>query len=350
MVEPTIEELSHAFNRFSEIECRESSPLYEKLSLSISKDKDLLQIASHSTHGPVPNIFFAAVRYLLLKGNGPELSEFYPDIGLSSGVEGDPFPLFHSFCVENESSIDAILSCRFVQTNEVQRSSLLMPAFQFVLSKTDKPLAHIEIGASAGLNLLWDGYAYDYGSGVIYDKKDSEVRLECDLKGTLFPPLRSELPGVVYRSGIDLNPLSVVNDDDVLWLKALVWPEHRKRLQLLDSAINIARGHSPEIVKGDALEILPELMEEAPLNSSICITSTFMLNQFRKEKREELKDLISHEALSRSIYFIYVEYVGYSQGSYPELHAIRYENAERQDEKLALCQPHGYWLEWVYPS
>ena len=49
------------------------------------------------------------------------------------------------------------------QTNEVRRSSALLPGFLTIATLTGKPLALSEVGASAGLNLQWDRYSYHLG-------------------------------------------------------------------------------------------------------------------------------------------------------------------------------------------
>jgi hypothetical protein len=46
-----------------------------------------------------------------------------------------------------------------VQQNEVRRCTLLLPAFALAAGTVRSPLALVEVGASAGLNLLFDRYA-----------------------------------------------------------------------------------------------------------------------------------------------------------------------------------------------
>jgi hypothetical protein len=62
-----------------------------------------------------------------------------------------------------------------VQTNEVQRSWGLLPGF---LSLADgRPFDLLELGPSAGLNLVWDRYRYRYSTG---DWGESELELTGD--------------------------------------------------------------------------------------------------------------------------------------------------------------------------
>ena len=64
-------------------------------------------------------------------------------------------------------AIAELLRERRVQTNVVERCGLLLPAFGIIARRSGgKPLALVEVGASAGLNLLWDRYSFDYGGGA----------------------------------------------------------------------------------------------------------------------------------------------------------------------------------------
>src|SRR5690348_12222005 len=96
-------ELSQRFVAFAEHECRGRSPLYERLSNAIAQDGELLRLAAEARPGqPVPNLFFAAVQFLLLQGEGPELARFYPALGGKFGAGDDPFPAFRAFCLAQQ--------------------------------------------------------------------------------------------------------------------------------------------------------------------------------------------------------------------------------------------------------
>ena len=75
----------------------------------------------------------------------------------------------------------------------------------------------VEIGASAGLNLLWDRYSYDYGEGRRYGALTSTVQISCTLRGNRLPPFPVFLPKVAWRMGIDLHPLGVSDPEAKLW-------------------------------------------------------------------------------------------------------------------------------------
>ena len=64
----SLERLAEYFHRFALMEVKASSPLYRRLASAIAGDPDLIALAGHAPPGPTPNLFLAAVHYLLLKG------------------------------------------------------------------------------------------------------------------------------------------------------------------------------------------------------------------------------------------------------------------------------------------
>jgi hypothetical protein len=196
------ETLSEVFERSAKDEFHSSSPLYERLSNAIAQDAELLALAAQCRKGErIPNLLFAAVHYLLLTGISHPLARFYKSLGGYFDGREDPFPDFRSFCLDQLERIRDLVTVRMVQTNEVSRCAGLMPLF-VVASKgvRNRPLFLVDIGASAGLNLLWD--RLEAGD------KSSPVQIECALIGLNLPPLPLFFPPLAGRVGVDLNPLT----------------------------------------------------------------------------------------------------------------------------------------------
>ena len=197
-----IERVKATYRRFADDECRGYSDHYFNLSHEIAND-DL--IASFISNMPViqPNLFLAAIQYL----TGPEAMP-------RSSVE------VRALLRAHREAVTHLMQTRRTQTNEPGRCATILPA----LPRT--PLALIEVGASAGLCLLLDKYAYEYGD-LRLGPTTSPVRVHCEVTGS--PPLVDPMPEIVWRAGLDIHPLSVHEEDDVQWLSSLVWPEHRDR-------------------------------------------------------------------------------------------------------------------------
>ena len=132
------------------------------------------------------------------------------------------------------------------------------------------PLALLEVGASAGLCLYPDRYSYRWtfpDGGVARDRRGRSL-LECATTGE---PPPSVLPPVVWRAGIDLSPVDVTDDDAVRWLETMVWPEQEERRERLRRAVEIARADPPYLVRGDLLDTLPALVEQAPPDATLVV-------------------------------------------------------------------------------
>ncbi len=160
--------------------------------------------------------------------------------------------------------VRATVLARATQTNEVGRCATLLP----VLAGLPGPLALIEVGASAGLCLYPDRYSYRWSGErgpVSLDPAPaapSPVLLECRVHGD--PPLPSVMPRVVSRSGVDLHPLDVRDEDAMAWLRTLVWPEQEERRRRLTAAVALVRADPPSLRTGDLLDEVAALVDEVP--------------------------------------------------------------------------------------
>ncbi|MEU4639879.1 DUF2332 domain-containing protein [Micromonospora sp. NPDC023814] len=262
---------AESYAEFGTREARGVSPTYERLALAASRDEELLALVG--TLPPAkrqPNLLFGVVRLL-------------------GGPVDDP-AAFHDFALANWPAIEAELRARAVQTNEPGRCAVLLP----VLAALPQPLALLEVGASAGLCLYPDRYAYRYGDHLL---GAGEPVLDCALTGTA-PPDR--LPEVVWRAGLDLNPLRVTDPADVAWLDALIWPEQAHRRARLRAAAAIAATDPPLLARGDLVDDLPALAAQAPPGATLVVFHTSVLYQVPAPGRaafNETPDVLPHGAL-----------------------------------------------------
>lgn len=354
--EARLSELSARFRRFAEVEAAGYSPLYELLAFGIAGDADLLALAAGAPAGqPTPNLFLGAVHYLVLSGVAHSLAGFYasvtnsvrpPSLERRTATEaGGALAAFRDFCAAYRADIDHLLRTRLVQTNEVGRSACLMPAFNHVASFSNAPLALIDVGASAGLNLLCDRYFYDYGDLGTAGDPSSPLRLTCQVVGGNRPPVEA-LPAIAYRAGCDLNVSDVSDADQALWLRALVWPEHRQRAEALAAAMTIVRADPPRLVEGNGADLLPSLIEEVPGDLTICVIHSFVFNQIPRPERERFYATLARYAWKRPIFDISFEHT--SEGvRTAAIEMARCVRGEWRRIVLAKCHAHGQSIEWL---
>ncbi len=340
-----LNQLAATFRRFGEVECRESgSPLYEELSYGIADDPDLLALAAGAQPRQAPpNLLFAAIHYLLLSGVEHPLAAHYP--GLAGGQRpGSPvYQVFREFCLTHRDQVASLVGSGLGQTNVIGRCACLLPAFAAVAEQAASPeLVQIEIGCSAGLNLLWHRYHYDYGGGLTWGDPRSPVRLAPELRGDVpiprLPPLDP-----VWRMGIDLRPIRVDDEDSVQWLRALIWPEHADRQQRLQAAIEVAKKDPPRLVEGDASERLADALREAPRRGACCVFATHTLGFFTREALGRTFGALREHSRLRPVYFVSMDLTG----PHSELKLARFADGEHVTTHVANCSPHGRWLQWL---
>jgi hypothetical protein len=251
---------------YAEFAVREAhgvSPAYERLSLAVSRDERVLALLDGLP--PVkrqPNLLFGVVRYL----GGP-----IEDAGA-----------FCDYTVANWAAIVEQMRGRATQTNEAGRCAVLLP----VLATLPQPLALLEVGVSAGLCLFPDRYAYRYGDHLVGSGKPV---LECAATG-MAPPVR--LPEVVWRAGLDLNPLDVTDPADVAWLDALIWPEHTHRRARLHAAVAVAAAEPPLLVRGDLVDDLPSLAAQAPSEATLVVFHTAVVWYVPPKRRKAFVETV----------------------------------------------------------
>ncbi|WP_030243168.1 DUF2332 domain-containing protein [Streptomyces sp. NRRL S-350] len=280
------------YRAFAEREARGNSASYQDLAERVAGDEQLLAMLDGlPTAKRQPNLLFGAVRHL----GGP----------VTAG-----WPAFRDWVAGHWDETSATMLVRRTQTNEAGRCATLLP----LLATLPQPLALIEVGASAGLCLYPDRYRYRYlsadgASAVVaeFGAAASPVTLDCTVSGPVPLPasLQERLPEVVWRAGIDLNPLDVRAEEDMRWLESLVWPEQTHRLERLRGAVRVARAAPPLLVRGDLNETVRELVAQAPAGATPVVFHSAVLAYLPPQAREEfaatVRELpghwISNEAL-----------------------------------------------------
>ncbi|HEX8692428.1 MAG TPA: DUF2332 domain-containing protein [Longimicrobium sp.] len=310
---------------FAEHEAKGVSPLYEELARSVAESEALLRfVASLPAAKQQPNLVFAAVRHLY-------------------GTPRDPRH-FSRLVADHPEPIRRLVLARGTQTNEPGRCATLLPA----LARLPQPLALLEVGASAGLCLLPDRYAYDYG----------RVRLEPRAPGAppppVFPcrasaatPIPAELPTVVWRAGLDLNPLDPSDPEEAAWLETLVWPGQEARAERLRAAMRLARDHPPTVVKGDLVQDLPALAATAPREATLVVFHSAVLAYVAPGDRDRFVRLLAELGA--------VWISNESPRVLPEI-AAKLPTKPPEDRFLlsvdggpvAVTGPHGQSIDWLH--
>ena len=224
-----------------------------------------------------------------------------------------------------------------MQTNEVQRSWALLPAF---LSLADgRPFDLLELGPSAGLNLLWDRYRYRYASG-----RWGSGALELAGDDRTPPPgsLFARRVEVVRRRGVDLSPVDVTTEHGALVLQSFVWADQAARLERLRRAIETVRREPPELIAGDYVQALPSLLRDRLDGALLVVFQTASTMYLDRGQNDRLRSALRDGGRVAPFVYVTTGHAADENGYTLEVH----RHPGGSSERLAVFDFHGEWLEW----
>jgi hypothetical protein len=317
--------LARRYRAFAADEAQGVSPHYERLARDIAESADILRFLSRlPAPRRQPNLLLGAAT--LIAGHAP-------DVGLLTDM-----------VASHAAELRATMLRRTTQTNEPARCAVLLP----LLAALPQPLALIEVGASAGLCLLPDRYGYDWGRKRLGPGDPDAPVFRCAVTGPA--PLPAALPRIVWRAGLDLNPLDVASDEDTAWLKALIWPEQDDRRRNLKAALAVARREPPRIVHGDLLRDLEPLMAEAPADATLVVFHTAVLAYVSViEARTHFVDTVRRSRavwISNEVPSIFPDIAARAPAPAPRGRFLLAVDGEPK----AWTGPHGQSLDWFAGS
>jgi hypothetical protein len=319
-----LQRLAGWYTTFATDEAHGRSEIYQRLALGVAGSEELLHfLLTLPRARRQPNLFLATVRHLR---GVPESADRLVEI-----------------VREDHRRIRALMLSRTTQTNEPARCAVLLP----LLAQLSQPLALLEVGASAGLCLLPDRYGYDYGAVKIAPAAAQAPIFRCRASGAV--PLPGAVPRIVWRRGLDLNPIDLRSDEEVAWLETLVWPGQEERARGLQAAIDVARRETPEVVKGDLLSGLEGLMATAPGDATLVVFHTAVLTYVTPR---ESRDRFAESMMNSAAVWISNEAPGVFLSlaeSAPPAPARGLFLLMRNGVPLAWTGPHGQSIDWFGP-
>ena len=162
---------------------------------------------------------------------------------------GDPVAAIRAAVAEHDVEIARWLDGP-PQTNEAARSAGFVWALLMLADRFGLPFEMLEIGSSAGLNLLIDRYAYDL-DGVQVGPGDSPVRIVPEWRAPTLPDAEVRFASV---RGVDIAPLDLGDDAAVERLTAYAWADAPERIARIDAAAAMWRERPARLDQGDAAD------------------------------------------------------------------------------------------------
>ena len=347
----SLKEISDIFKQYGE-DMEKSTKIYSFLAIHVADDPELIDLVFKNNKNKQlpPLILFGPVHYLLLKGIKHPLRDFYPTIvgDKAKDMIGN-YNIFHDFCLAHSKEIIELMQTKIVQTNEVNRSTVLFTGFNWIIDEQHKSeLSLIELGCSAGLNLCWDKFCYQFEDKLV-GNGGCELILSCEVRGPFRPNFDFTSIRIKDRVGIDLNPLNISSEEDSLWLQSLIWPERLERLINLQKAIKISKNYPKKLIKGHGSSKLGEVLNIIDKETVVVVYQSFAFYLFSDKEKEKIKNILLDSSRLRPIYLLSMEWEGIN-GKRTFLKVDSFINGKQESFTLAESHFHGEWIKWLINS
>jgi hypothetical protein len=284
-----------------------------------------------------------ALRFLVLRGAAPELAPLFPSDGDGALDEADWARVRAAF-VRHEADVLAFIASP-PQTNEIRRCHALLGGFLEIARRLGSRLALWEIGASAGLNLLWDRWHYRTGDWT-WGAPSAPLHLDTDWQGRR--PAAVAVT-VAARHGCDVRPFDLHRREDRLRLLSYVWPDQADRLARTETAIGCFLESGLRVERDDAIAWLRRRLPPRLEGAVRVVYHSIVVQYLSPAQRAELETLMRER--------------GSSADDASPLAWLRLEpSADARCALLALttwpagaettlaeCDFHGRWLRWLGP-
>jgi hypothetical protein len=233
------------------------------------------------------------------------------------------------------------------QTNEAGRSAGLMTGLLHIAERFGPRVEVLEIGSSAGLNLLIDRYAFDLG-GVRAGPADSPVTIRPEWRG---PPPPDVPIGIVSTRGVDVAPIDATDPHKAARLAAYVWVDVPERVTRIERGIAMIRAGGVRLEQGDAADwVEARLAEPQPAGVTRVLMHSVVWQYLGNERRARIREAMD-AAGARATPERPLGWVMMEPNRDLHRHEVRVRGCpgDRPMELVALTHAHGAWVEGLAP-
>ncbi len=234
------------------------------------------------------------------------------------------------------------------QTNDPQRSAVLLGGFlKLAQLCSGLPLQCCEIGASAGLNLSWDAYAYDFGSWQHGEPQTAPLLLRCRWAGVQPPTLR---PRVVARAGCDVAPLDARNSTDRQRLLSYIWAGQPERLARVTLALDHAAARDIDVHPSPADAFLAAQLQQRRTDSVFVLYHSIVWQYIAAPEQQRIAATMQAAGKSATaqspVAWLRFEPGRATDGADLTLTLWDGRDPAGQDLRLGTGDYHGRWMRW----
>jgi hypothetical protein len=230
------------------------------------------------------------------------------------------------------------------QTNEPARSANFMAALLVLANRFGMPFELLEIGSSAGLNLLIDRYRYDLG-GVLAGPEDSPVLIKPDWRCSSPPTAEVRISSV---RGVDIAPIDVTDPVAAERLMAYIWVDAPERTARVEAAIRMIEVQPVDMMHGDAADWIEARLAEPQAPGTCRVLAHSIVWQYLPSATQARIAAAMERAgtvatAERPLAWVRMEPDDIRKGIEVYLQAW----PGLPETQLARTHPHGAWIEWL---
>ena len=289
----TVARLQATFDHFAR-HAFADEPLYAALAAAAAARADWAALLTAApTTQQLPLLWLAALQDRVLElvdaGERPPLADYFASVGDARAPDAALLSHLGDFIAAHRDALVRRIATRTTQTNEIGRCAVLWPLLQELAETTGRrPIALLDVGCSAGLNLGVDRWRYRYvddaaGATIATTPPDRDPRapeIACRvLAGAR--PASAAVPEIVSRHGIDVRPIAVDDAAEVRWLRACLWPHDAERRARFDAAVAIARTQRwPLSTTSDAAASVEAWLRTVPSDVTPVVFNSWVLRYF----------------------------------------------------------------------
>jgi hypothetical protein len=348
--------LAQVYRHFGEAGAAGTSPLYERVAVALGESGAALRaIETAPARKRHPAVILAALHDLALAGRAPALAAAYAardgDAAAGAAIE---------VLLRMTGSVVAIAVRRPVRADETGRGAVLYPAIAEAARRAGaQAIGLIDVGCSAGLNLNVDRVGITYSNGRSLGDPSSPVQLAASVVGGRPVPAEA-MPEVVARVGIDFDPVDVTDGDDARWLRACLEPDQPERAARLEAELALAATAPPLLLRGDAVEMLPDAFARVPAGALPVVITTWALSRFPLESRLRFLHRLGDAATDRAVAWVSAEGVGVAPAiptfgdrrasGHSIIGLAVFSQSALRTEAMGRCWSRGRLLAWLADS
>ncbi|WP_374688841.1 DUF2332 domain-containing protein [Promineifilum sp.] len=315
-------------------------------------------------------LLLAAALHREVLAGAPEvaaLARFYPTVGghTPGAANGAFAAALREAILARRAALTPFIQQATVQTNETARGLVwLLP-----IAHLGWPAVHlVELGASAGLNLVAERRAYR----LVDEAEPSRTLLELGAMGEspFVTAVRGEwtgathflkwvAPQVLSRTGGDLHPFHLNTEEDERTLAAFVWGDQPARLARLRQGI--AALHAVEATTAPVRlfplrlpDELPDfLVRHAPPADAPVVIYNTVVTMYLPERGAALREMVGRWAEGHAAPVLWLQWELSPEGEHPPEKdwlawtADLWQDGRHRQRRLGWIHPHGGALEWL---